>query len=39
MLEENKKYEMMYEKEKNENYLDKIRDVEIFNKYDFLKGE
>lgn len=39
VLEENKKYEMMYEKEKNENYLDKIRDVEIFNKYDFLKGE
>lgn len=39
VLEENKKYERMYDKEKNENYLDKIRDIEIFSKYDFLKGE
>lgn len=39
VLEENKKYEMMYEKNKYENYLDKIRDVSIFEKYEFLKGE
>lgn len=39
VLEENKKYERMYEKNKYEDYLDKIRDVSIFKKYEFLKGE
>lgn len=39
VLEENKKYERMYEKDKYEDYLDKIRDIEVFKKYDFLKGE
>jgi len=39
VLEENKKYERMYEKNKYEDYLDKIRDVSIFEKYEFLKGE
>lgn len=37
VIDENKKYERMYEKNGYEDYLDKIRDVEIFNKYDFLK--
>lgn len=36
---ENKKYENMYQKNNCEDYLDKIRDVEIFAKYDFLEGE
>lgn len=39
VLEENKKYKRMYEKNKYEDYLDKIRDVSIFEKYEFLKGE
>lgn len=39
VLEENKKYERMYEKDKYEDYLEKIRDVDIFQKYNFLKGE
>lgn len=39
VLEENKKYERMYEKNKYEDYLDKIRDVSIFEKYEFLNGE
>jgi len=37
VISENKKYERMYEKDKYEEHLDKIRDTEIFNKYDFLK--
>ena len=36
VISENEKYERMYEKDKYEEYLDKIRDTEIFNKYDFL---
>lgn len=37
VINENKKYEALYEKDKYEDYLDKIRDVEIFEKYEFLK--
>lgn len=37
VINENKKYEALYEKDKYEDYLDKIRDVEIFDKYVFLK--
>ncbi len=36
VIEENQKYERMYEKNKCEDYLDKIRNEEIFKKYDFL---
>lgn len=39
VLEENKKYERMYAKEKDENYLDKIRDIEVFKNYEFLTEE
>lgn len=39
VISENKKYELMYEKNKCEDYLDKIRDTDIFNKYEFLNGE
>ena len=39
VIEENQKYERMYEKNKCEDYLDKIRDTDIFDKYDFLKRE
>ena len=38
-IEENQKYERMYEKNKCEDYLDKIRDTNIFDKYEFLKRE
>ena len=37
VVSENKKYERMYEKNGYEDYLDKIRDTEIFEKYDFIK--
>ena len=37
VIEENQKYERMYEKNKCEDYLDKIRDTDIFDKYEFLK--
>lgn len=39
VIEENQKYERMYEKNKCEDYLDNIRDTDIFDKYDFLKRE
>lgn len=37
VIDENKKYERMYEKNGYEDYLDKIRDIDVFDKYDFLK--
>lgn len=37
VLSENKKYERLYEKNNWDSYLDKIRDVDIFEKYEFLK--
>ena len=39
IIEENQKYERMYEKNKCEDYLDKISDTDIFDKYEFLKRE
>ena len=39
VIEENQKYERMYEKNKCEDYLDKIRNTDIFDKYEFLKRE
>ena len=39
VIEENQKYERMYEKNKCEDYLDNIRDTNIFDKYEFLKRE
>ena len=37
VIEQNQKYERMYEKNKYEDYLDKIRNVDIFEKYKFLQ--
>ena len=39
VIEENQKYERMYEKNRCEDYLDKIRNTDIFDKYEFLKRE
>ena len=37
VIEENQKYERMYEKNKCDDYLDKIRNTDIFDKYKFIK--
>ena len=39
VISENKKYERMYEKNQYEDYLDKIRDTDVFEKYDFIPKE
>lgn len=39
VISENEKYERMYEKNKYEDYLDKIRDTDIFDKFDFISKE
>ena len=39
VIEENQKYERMYGKNKCEDYLDNIRDTDIFDKYEFLNRE
>lgn len=39
VISENKKYERMYEKNGYEEYLDKIRDTDVFDKYDFIKSK
>lgn len=39
VIEQNQKYERMYEKNKCEDYLNKLRDVHIFDQYEFIKGE
>lgn len=39
VLTENKKYTALYNKHEDENYLEKIRDVDVFRKYDFIKFE
>lgn len=36
VISENEKYERMYEKNQYEEYLDKIRDIDVFKKYDFI---
>lgn len=37
IISENKKYERMYNKNGYEEYLNKIRDVDIFKKYNFIR--
>lgn len=37
VISENKKYERLYEKKGYEEYLDKIRDTEIFKQFNFIK--
>ena len=37
IVSQNKKYEKLYEKHNYEEYLNKIRDVSVFDKYDFLQ--
>lgn len=39
VLTENKKYTALYNKHEDENYLEKIRDVDVFRKYDFIEIE
>lgn len=39
VLAENKKYTALYNKHEDENYLEKIRDVDVFRKYDFIEIE
>lgn len=39
VIKENQKYERIYEKNKCEDYLNKIRDVHVFDQYEFIKGE
>lgn len=36
VISENEKYERMYNKNQCEDYLDKIRDIDVFEKYDFI---
>ena len=37
VLKENERYQKLYDDSKFDNYLDKIRDVEMFKEFDFLK--
>lgn len=37
VISENEKYEKLYEKNQYEDYLEKIRDTSIFEKYDFIE--
>lgn len=37
VLNENKKYQRLYDKHQNEDMLDKIRDVDVFAKFSFIK--
>lgn len=39
VISENEKYERMYEKNQYEDYLDKIRDTDVFEKYDFIPNQ
>ena len=39
VVTENEKYERMYEKDKYKDYLDKIRDTDIFEKYYFISNQ
>ena len=34
-----KKYEEIYDKTQYDGYLDKIRDIDVFEKFDFIKLE
>ncbi len=37
VIQNNKKYESLYNKEGNEDYLNKIKDLSVFDNYDFLE--
>ncbi len=37
VISENEKYEKLYEKNQYEDYLEKIRDISVFKKYDFIE--
>lgn len=37
IVQNNKKYEALYDKEGNEDYLNKIKDLSVFDNYDFLE--
>lgn len=37
VLKENERYQKLYDDSKFNNYLDKIRDIEVFKEFDFLK--
>ena len=37
VLRENNRYEKLYEDSKFDNYLDKIRDMDVFKQFDFIK--
>ena len=39
VVSENEKYERMYDKNQYEGYLDKIRDTDVFEKYDFIPNQ
>lgn len=39
IMQNNKKYEALYDKEGNEDYLSKIKDLSVFDNYDFLEGK
>ena len=39
VISENEKYERMYEKDKYEDYLDKIRDTDVFKQFKFIESE
>ena len=39
VVAQNKKYELLYEKHNNEDFLDKIRGTDIFDKYEFIREE
>ena len=39
VVSENKKYQRLFEKNADEDYLDKCRDIDVFEKYNFIKTE
>lgn len=39
VVEENTKYEKLYDTKNDDRYLDKVRDTDVFLKYDFLETE
>lgn len=39
VIAENKKYENMYNKNNHDEYLEKIRDISVFNKYELIKDK
>lgn len=39
VLQENNKYQELYDKTKDIRYLEKVRDIQVFDKYDFIQKE